>query len=135
MWIQTELFGRVGKIPQVIGGAGVRFSVAVDAAKKDQPPIWVDVVCFGKSAEAAVSFILEPGQLVFVSGRPEARAYTAKDGTAKSALNVVASMVRVITFAKKQQDQAQESESLVQESERLGFLPSSLSPSDSALPF
>lgn len=101
MHIQCELVGRVGKVPEETVVGMVRFSVAVDT-KKGQEPIWVSVVCFSKTAEIASKWVTEPGQIVFVTGKPEARGWLVKDGTAKAGLNVVASTVKILTFGKKE---------------------------------
>lgn len=90
----------------------VRFTLAVQT-KKDETT-WVDCVCFGKPAELAQQYITEKGQTIFVSGKPEARAWLSKDGDgAKGQLNVVVSQIKVISWPARS-DKAEESETQAQ---------------------
>lgn len=134
MHIQCECVGRIGKVPEETSGGAVRFSVAVDT-KKGQEPSWISVVCFGKTAEIVSQWVTEPGQIVFVTGKPEARGWLAKDGAAKSGLNVVASTVRILTFGKK--ERALPEDPQIKE-KVLGYLADhapTFETSDSTLPF
>jgi len=70
-----------------------KFTLAVNNGTDD--PDWMDIVCFGGTAEFANNF-LEKGVRVVVEGRIATSPYTDKDGVKRKSVNIVA---RNISFA------------------------------------
>jgi single-strand DNA-binding protein len=67
------------------GKAVTTFSVAVSEGKQDtKRTMWVNVTVFG-------DINIAKGQAVFVEGRYQDKEYTAKDGTTKRQISLIAS--------------------------------------------
>ena len=86
--IVASIHGRLGGDPverqTKTGKVMVTASLAVDAARDgsdEQPPIWIDLCSFGKTAEALLRH--HKGDLVSAMGVLTRRAYTTRDGTRK----------------------------------------------------
>lgn len=88
--------GNIGHTPeQRMTAAGKRvcdFSLAIDTEQRDQPAQWVKVICWEKQAEFVERF-LGKGRKVLVTGRLQLREYEGRDGTKKTAVEVVAQKV------------------------------------------
>lgn len=77
------LVGRIGKDPELkygqSGNPYCKFSLAVNRPGKDDETDWLNIVCFGKTAEF-VSQYLDKGALVGVVGAIQTRQYDDNDG-------------------------------------------------------
>jgi single-strand DNA-binding protein len=62
-----------------------------------QQTLWVRVVVFGKRAEGKLVDYLKKGQQVFVSGELTQSEYKASDGTAKTSLELNATILDLIS--------------------------------------
>lgn len=87
MAFQGQLTGNIGRDPELralsSGQMVTTFSVAVRQPKKqgqDQPPFWVKVECWGKTAEYAANY-LKKGDSVFCVGTVTMEEFTKRDGT------------------------------------------------------
>ena len=74
------------------GTACCSFSLAVRRAKKDSPPLWLQISTFGKQAEACKKFLAK-GRPVAVVGALDIRNYAGRDGSAKTEVCIHASQV------------------------------------------
>lgn len=102
---QMTLVGHLGADPEVKfmedGKSVAKLRVAVSDKRKGKDGTWAEhtqwfgVSVFGKSAEHCGQY-LSRGRQVLVMGRLEAREYVAKDGTTKTALEVVADKVQFL---------------------------------------
>ena len=94
------LQGRLARDPELrqtnTGKQVATFTLAVDRGRRDangqSQADWIPVIAWEKAAEFAYKW-LHKGQMVAVDGRLQSRTYTAKDGTNRTALEVVASNV------------------------------------------
>ncbi|QBD77996.1 single-stranded DNA-binding protein [Ktedonosporobacter rubrisoli] len=99
--------GRLGKDPQMSytpnGNAVTKFSIAVNRRKvgnKEQPPMWLNVVCWQKLAEI-VNEYASKGVQILVQGSFDQQTYKDKDGIQRIKYEIVASNVQLL--GKKQQ--------------------------------
>lgn len=91
------LVGRLGRDPEMktsTKGPFANFALAVPEWKKPEaeeepPPNWVNVICFGKTAEFVGEY-LSKGKLVYVEGRVSESKWNDKDGNKRSRLEVIA---------------------------------------------
>ena len=94
------LQGRLARDPELrqtnTGKQVATFTLAVDRGRRDangqSQADWIPVIAWEKAAEFAYKWLTK-GQMVAVDGRLQSRTYTAKDGTNRTALEVVASNV------------------------------------------
>jgi single-strand DNA-binding protein len=96
MIAKATLIGRIGREPEVKAGNVLvaRFSVAVGRKVKGEDVTdWHNVTAFGKQAEFVEKY-LGKGRLVCVMGSLEIQRYTGKDGTEKTAINIIADTVQ-----------------------------------------
>lgn len=109
---EVLLVGRLGRDAEMKttqGGTNyTRFSMATSKGYKDatgnwqNTTTWHNVVCWGKTAEAAAQ--LKKGHIAMVRGAIETRKYTGKDGVEKTSFEIKADSVReVMPMAKKQE--------------------------------
>lgn len=99
--LNAAIIGNLGNDPELKHGANgsplLRFNVAanqrvrVDGEWADRTE-WVRCVVFGNRAES-LSNLLTKGTKVYVSGRLEARPWTAQDGSIRAGLEITASDV------------------------------------------
>ena len=72
------------------------FTLAVDRGRKDASgksvADWIPVIAWERAAEFAYKWLTK-GQMVAVDGRLQSRTYTAKDGTNRTVLEVVANNI------------------------------------------
>jgi single-strand DNA-binding protein len=94
-----SVIGRLGRDPETKflpdGKAVCSFSIAVDrrsGKKEKEPPMWFQVAAFGKLAEICQQY-LKKGRQVAVTGSIDIHEYTARDGAAKTTVNVAAAQV------------------------------------------
>lgn len=94
------LQGRLARDPELrqttTGKQVATFTLAVDRGRKDangkSVADWIPVIAWERAAEFAYKWLTK-GQMVAVDGRFQSRTYTAKDGTNRTALEVVASSI------------------------------------------
>lgn len=114
------------------GAPMLRFNVATNGRRRDQDGNWNDhtewlrVTVFGQRAET-LSQYLSKGTRVFVSGRLEARPWTAQDGSQRAGLELIADTCE---FMSSRQDEQSAAPRQRQEGGR-----GSVSDDDSDLPF
>jgi single-strand DNA-binding protein len=91
---RVMMIGRLGRKPELKhtnqGTAVCSFSIAINQ-KKDEAPLWVNVVAWEKTAESVARY-LDKGASVFVDGRLDCRKYE-KDGVEKERWEVIAHQV------------------------------------------
>lgn len=91
------LQGRLARDPELrqtnTGKQVARFTLAVDRGRKDangqSQTDWINVIAWERLADFAYKY-LSKGQMVNVDGRLQSSNYTARDGTSRTALEVVA---------------------------------------------
>lgn len=107
------LQGRLARDPELrqtnTGKQVARFTLAVDRGRKDangqSQTDWINVIAWERLADFAYKY-LSKGQIVNVDGRLQSSSYTARDGTNRTALEVVAAG---INFCGSKQDSGQPS--------------------------
>lgn len=113
--------GHLGRDPEMKfldnGTAIAKFSIAVtDKRSKEPETTWFDVSVFGKQAESTGQYLAK-GRPALVEGRMRSRKYTAKDGSERTAWEVLADRV---VFLGSRNDEQRESREPGDEAE-LGF--------------
>ena len=68
-----------------------RLAVDVTGQGEEQMTLWPDVLAFGRSAEVLAA--VEKGQMVSAMGRVTMSRYTAKDGTEREQLSLLADTI------------------------------------------
>lgn len=105
--IKLQVIGHLGKdcTTNVVNGKNViNFSVAHSERYKDATGVqkekttWVE--CAYWTDRTAIAPYLKKGQLVYVEGNPESRAYQKADGTSASSLSMRVSSVQLLGGAK-----------------------------------
>lgn len=94
------LQGRLARDPELrqtaTGKQVAVFTLACDRGRKDangkSVMDWIPVIAWEKAAEFAYKWLTK-GQMVAVDGRLQSRSYTAKDGTNRTVLEVVAGSI------------------------------------------
>lgn len=94
------LQGRLARDPELrqtnTGKQVATFTLAVDRGRKDangkSVADWIPVIAWERAAEFAYKWLTK-GQMVAVDGRLQRRTYTAKDGTNRTVLEVVANNI------------------------------------------
>lgn len=94
---RVVIVGRIGKAPESratqTGKEVASFSVAVKKFGKDAESDWFSVQCWDKTASYVMQY-LGKGRLVAIDGRLSSRKYTAKDGTEREVVEIVADSVQ-----------------------------------------
>jgi single-strand DNA-binding protein len=110
--IKLQVIGHLGKdcTTNVVNGKNViNFSVAHSERYKDatgtqkEKTTWVE--CAYWTERTAIAPYLKKGQLVYVEGNPEARAYQKADGTAASSLSMRISSIQLLGGARGESGQ------------------------------
>ena len=91
------LQGRLARDPELrqttTGKSVAIFTLACDRGRKDasgrSATDWIPVIAWERHADFAYKYLIK-GQLVAVDGRLQSRTYTAKDGSNRTVLEVVA---------------------------------------------
>ena len=105
--IKLLVIGNLGKdavVNNVNGKSVINFSVAHTEKYKDAQgnqkdrTVWVE--CAYWTDRTAIAPYLKKGQLVYVKGKPESRAYQKADGTSASSLSMRISSVQLLGGAK-----------------------------------
>ncbi len=102
----TGKLGQDAETKYTAGGMAIcNFSVANNVGYGDKKStIWFRCAIFGKRAESGLVEYLIKGQEVFISGELKVNEYTAKDGTAKTSLEVNANIVDLVGGKPKTDD-------------------------------
>lgn len=96
---QITLLGRLGKDP-VTNNQGqspyTTFTLAVDQGWGDKKTTgWYSVICFGKQSEVAAKY-LKKGSQVLISGTPEIKTFTGRDGIEKTTISVAVNQLTLV---------------------------------------
>lgn len=94
------LQGRLARDPELrqtnTGKQVATFTLAVDRGRRDangkSVADWIPVIAWERAAEFAYKWLTK-GQMVAVDGRLQSRTYTARDGTSRTVLEVVANNI------------------------------------------
>lgn len=101
-----HFIGRLGKDPEKkVTGQGktvCNFSIATLNGYGDEPPLWVDIVTWNKTAEACAAY-LSKGKLVFVGGNLHKNEWEDKDGNKRFKYEIIANRVLFLD-GKKQEE-------------------------------
>ncbi len=104
---RIELIGNVGRDPEMrytpAGAPVTQFSLAVNSLRRNQQSgqtteetDWFTIVCWNRLAEFADQYIRK-GTKVYVAGRLRVRRYTASDGSERTAVEVIARDVLLLS--------------------------------------
>lgn len=96
----VALQGRLARDPELrqtnTGKQVATFTLAVDRGRRDangkSVADWIPVIAWERAAEFAYKWLTK-GQMVAVDGRLQSRTYTARDGTSRTVLEVVANNI------------------------------------------
>ncbi|HLI52245.1 MAG TPA: single-stranded DNA-binding protein [Thermomicrobiaceae bacterium] len=134
---RIQIIGNLGRDPEMrftpSGTAVTQFSVAVTHRKRRQgtdewedETTWFRVVCWDRYAEMVDGMAsrghLKKGTKVYVEGRLQVRNYTDKDGNERTAVEINASDIRILSKSTDggggyERDYAQPSEAAVHDDE------------------
>ena len=99
------LIGRLGRDPEVRhmpnGEAVCNFSIATDETWKDQSgqrqtkTEWHSITLYRRMAEVAGQY-LKKGSQVYIEGRIQSRKYTGKDGTERTAYEIIGNEMKML---------------------------------------
>ncbi|KAA0697696.1 single-stranded DNA-binding protein [Neorhizobium sp. P12A] len=85
-------YGRLGQDPKSIttqsGKSMAAASMAVVIAEQEAPPLWVNILAFGRTADDLLR--LQKGDMVSASGRVQRSTWTGADGTKHEQLQIIA---------------------------------------------
>jgi single-strand DNA-binding protein len=105
------LIGNLGRDPEMSytpsGLAVTRFSLAVNrvtkspSGERQQETQWLNIVAWRQLAEICNTY-LHKGSKIFVEGRLQLRKYTDDDGIPRTAVEVIASGMEMLTPKEKQ---------------------------------
>lgn len=88
----VSITGRLGRNPELrttqTGTSVVNISLAVDDSREKDRAHWIDVVIWGRQADAFADF-LSKGRRVGVEGRLQQRTWEDRDGNKRSTIEVV----------------------------------------------
>lgn len=109
------LIGRLGRDPEVRyipnGDAVTNFSIATDEQWKDRNgekqtrTEWHNITLFGKLGEIAGQY-LQKGSQVYIEGRIQSRKYKDKDGTERTAYDIIGNEMRMLGSRQESSEQA-----------------------------
>lgn len=96
----VALQGRLGRDPEIrqttTGKQVATFTLACDRGRKDAngrtTADWIQIVAWDRLADFAAKWLTK-GQMITVDGRLQSRTYQAKDGTNRTAAEVVANNI------------------------------------------
>ena len=103
------LIGRVVAQPEMrytpSGKAVANFRLAVDRRGKNDEADFIPIVAWERTAEICGEFLAK-GKLVAIDGRLQTRTYETKDGQKRSAFDVVADDMRMLSGRNEGEAQA-----------------------------
>jgi|SRR5437660_4695556 len=124
------LIGNLGRDPEMSytesGIAVTKFSLAVNritrsaSGERQTETDWFNIVAWQKLAETCNAY-LKKGQKVFIEGRLTQRKYTDKNGVERTAVDVIANDMEMLT-PKGQGTQSSSSDAYLDENDSLGEL-------------
>lgn len=82
--------------------AVARFSIAVDRFGKEKTADFINIVCFGKTAELCEKY-LQKGKKVAIQGRIQTGSYENKEGKKVYTTDVVAERVEFLEWGEKKE--------------------------------
>lgn len=104
---RIEIIGNVGKSPEIrtfgSGSKKASFSVATSRKYRDnngeqkEVTTWHMVACFGKLAETIERLNIAKGTSVYVAGELTSRTWDAQDGSKRTAYEINAETVQILT--------------------------------------
>jgi single-strand DNA-binding protein len=99
--LEVAFTGALGTEPELKTSAGGKpyCNVAVAIANGEQT-VWLRVACFGEVAQDFAGRA-HKGDRLAIEGRLTLNSYTAKDGSARTGFNVVASYVRLVEIGRR----------------------------------
>lgn len=103
------LIGNLGRDPEAnytpSGTAVTRFTLAVTTRKTkgETDTDWFTIVAWDKLAEICNTYLTK-GQKVFIEGRLQMRKYTDKTGVERTAIEVIASGMEMLSPKKMEED-------------------------------
>ena len=107
----VSISGRLTKEPDVRYGAEsqkavARFTLAVDKnfKKKDDKANFINVVCFGKTAEFVEKFARKGKRVAVFNGELTTGSYKNKEGNTVYTTDVIAGQVEIIDWPEKDDD-------------------------------
>lgn len=96
---QCNFIGRLGKSVELRytpnGKAVANFSIAVGQTYPQESTTWVNIVMWGKLAEAASQY-LDKGSQIFISGRMENRSWEDRDGNKRYTTEIVVQNMQML---------------------------------------
>lgn len=95
MTAAAALYGRLGRDPDPrtsqSGNPWATASIAVALGDDDAPPMWFNVIAFGRTAEVLCKHA--KGDLLSVSGRLQMNRWRGQDGAEREQLQIVADSI------------------------------------------
>jgi single-strand DNA-binding protein len=123
------LIGNLGRDPEMTytanGIAVTRFSLAVNRVTKSaegerqKETDWFNIVAFRQLGEICNTY-LHKGSKIFIEGRLQTRKYTGNDGVERTAVEVIANDMEMLTPKERQPDSG--SDAFLGENDDLGDL-------------
>jgi single-strand DNA-binding protein len=117
------LIGNLGRDPEMTytpsGVAVTRFTLAVNrvsrnpSGERQEETEWFNIVAWRQLAETCTTY-LKKGQKVFIEGRLQTRRYTSRDGQERTAVEVIANEMEMLT-PKNQQPSSSGSDNFLSE--------------------
>jgi single-strand DNA-binding protein len=109
------LIGNLGRDPEAnyttSGKAVTKFSLAVSrknkAGETKEETEWFTIITWEKLAEICSQYLTK-GQKVYIEGRLQIRKYTDKSGTERTAVEVIAHDMEMLSPKKKEEDKEEE---------------------------
>jgi len=106
------LIGRLGKDPEARalpnGNPVVNFSIATDETYKNKEgekiskTEWHKIIAFGKLAEICSQYLVK-GQLVYIEGKIQTRAWDNKEGQKQYSTEIVADQMKMLSSGEKKE--------------------------------
>lgn len=107
--LQMNVIGNLGKdaeLKTINNKEFITFTVASNGAKKDDEPVWVDVIMPNNPNSKMIQY-LNKGTAVMVSGSPRFSSYQTKSGETRVQVNVYAHYMQMIGTRKNDENAPQ----------------------------
>ena len=120
---QLVIMGRLTQSPEVFtseNGNVVRFTIANNGYKEET--YFIPCVAFSKNADTVKNH-LDKGDQIVVVGKLTQRTYQAKDGTKRTAFEVIVNEITFVDIKQKGEPKAEVSDLPIPEIEQDDFLP------------
>ena len=118
---KVMLIGNLGKDPDMSyttsGTAVTKFTLAVNritkvSGERKEETEWFNIIAWNQLAETCNNY-LKKGQKVFVEGRLQQRKYTDKNGTERTAVEVIINDMEMLTPKNQQQQSGSTADSFL----------------------